>query len=70
MNAQPVPRADLCFRHLQGHEALANRLPSTNSSAAYLSYSCIRCKIEPFVCFDFILLDALAKSVADANIVE
>ena len=68
MNAQPVPCADLCSRHLQGHETLANCLASTNRFAAQFPYARIRCKVEPFVGFGFVPLDALTKRVANADV--
>ena len=70
VNAQPVACADLRLGHLQGHEALANLLPRPNSFAARLPYACIRRKVEPLVRLGFVALDALAKSVADADIVK
>jgi hypothetical protein len=58
------------LRYLQGHEPLACRLPRTNSSIADLAYSRICRKIEPLVGLDVLPLDALIKSVANANILE
>jgi hypothetical protein len=70
VNAQPVPGADLCSRHLQGHETLANRLAGTNGFAAQFPNARIRCKVEPFVGFGIVPLDALTKRVAHADVVK
>src|SRR6478672_9047238 len=55
---------------LARHETLANCLASTNGFAAQFPYARIRCKVEPFVGFGFVPLDALTKRVADADVVK
>jgi hypothetical protein len=55
---------------LQGHETLADRLAGTNGFAAQFPDAGVRRKVEPFVGFGFVPLDALTKRVAHADVIK